>query len=239
MPSDTLSMNVLHEVTVFRELGVRAFMTGRDFGNLSTNSDEAASAVSARWDKVRATLYGVADRLATSRQVHGANIIVHQPGWSGWLRCDSADGHLAPNRGTALGISVADCVPILIAHPNGTVAALHAGWRGIAAGILQRSLRILGAMDMSAGDLRLHLGAAICGKCYEVGRDVYYAVSGRTVEGHALLDLRAEIAGKAALAGVRDISISEHCTSCNNEMFYSHRKGDVGRQFAFIAAPEA
>jgi hypothetical protein len=92
-------------------------------------------------------------------------------------------------------------------------------------------------MELSPGDLRVHFGPSICGKCYEVGRDVYYAVSGRSIEDRAPLDLRAELAGKAAAAGVRGISISEYCTRCNNDLFFSHRAGDDGRQFAFILAP--
>ena len=217
-------------------IGVRAFTTTRALGSLSTSSEEAASVVSARWDKVRIELSPSANRVATARQVHGAHVLIHQEGWSGWLRSDAADGHIAPTPGTAVGISVADCVPILIAHPSGLVCALHAGWRGIAAGILQRGLNSLGKLGVAAADLRIHLGPAICGKCYEVGRDVYFAVSGRTIADRAMIDLRAELAGKAVAAGVRELSISEYCTRCNNDRFFSHRAGDEGRQFAFIVA---
>jgi copper oxidase (laccase) domain-containing protein len=118
------------------------------------------------------------------------------------------------------------------------VAAIHAGWRGIAAGILQRAVVAMQALNLSPADLRVHLGPAICGGCYEVGRDVYYAVTGRSVPGHSLIDLRAELAGKVAALGVRDISISEYCTRCDNSRFFSHRAGDTGRQFAFIVADE-
>jgi hypothetical protein len=127
-------------------------------------------------------------------------------------------------------------VPILIAHESGIVAALHAGWRGIASGILQRGIASLLKLGVRPGDLHIHLGPAICGRCYEVGRDVYFAVSGRSVEDRAMLDLRAELAGKAVATGVRDLTISEFCTKCNNEFFFSHRAGDTGRQFSFIVA---
>jgi hypothetical protein len=127
-------------------------------------------------------------------------------------------------------------VPILIAHGSGIVAALHAGWRGIASGILQRGIASLLKLGARPGDLHIHLGPAICGRCYEVGRDVYFAVSGRSVEDRGMLDLRAELAGKAVATGVRDLTISEFCTKCNNEVFFSHRAGDTGRQFSFIVA---
>jgi YfiH family protein len=227
---------LFESVASFSEFGVRAFVTRRSLGSLSTSSDEPASVVSARWDRVRAELSPAISRIATLRQVHGAHIISHKDGWTGWLRCESADGHISATRGTALGVSIADCVPTLLAHPSGLVAALHAGWRGIAAGILTRALSTLQSLRMSPRDVRVHFGPAICGKCYEVGKDVYFAVSGRQIPGKSLIDLRAELALKATAAGVREISTSDFCTRCNNDHFFSHRAGDAGRQFAFIVA---
>jgi YfiH family protein len=222
------------EISFFADFGVRAFITRRGLGTLSTSSDEPAAAVSARWDRVRAELSPSISRIATSRQVHGAHVIVHQDGWAGWLRCDAGDGHISPSRGTALGVSIADCVPVLMAHPSGIVAALHAGWRGIASGILGRGLAAMRAHRASPREVRVYLGPAICGKCYEVGKDVYFAVSGRTIDGKSTIDLRAELALKAREAGVSEIEISDFCTQCNNDRFFSHRAGDSGRQFAFI-----
>jgi YfiH family protein len=227
---------LFHDIDVFADSGIRAFMSTRELGTLSTNSEESAAIVSARWDRARAKLAPAGDRLATGRQVHGAYVVTHTDGWSGWLRVDSADGHIAMVRGTGLGVSAADCVPIFIAHPSGACALLHAGWRGIAAGILQRALAHLTRGGLGAGDLRVHLGPAVCGRCYEVGRDVYFAVSGRSVADRTTIDLRAELAGKAAAAGVRHLSIDEHCTRCNNDVFFSARAGDAGRQYAFIVA---
>ena len=227
---------LFEDIPTFADFGVRAFTTKRALGTLSTSSDEPASEVSARWDRVRAHLSPAITRIATSRQVHGVHIITHREGWTGWLRSESADGHIAPSRGTAIGVSVADCVPIFMAHPSGVVAMLHAGWRGTAAGILGRALTQLQSQKLAVKDVRIHLGPAICGKCYEVGKDVYFAVSGRSIPGKTLLDLRAELALKATTAGVRDVSISEFCTRCNNEDFFSHRANDAGRQFGFIVA---
>jgi polyphenol oxidase len=229
---------LFENIAAFSDFGVRAFVTKRALGTLSTSSDEPASAVSARWDRVRAELSPSVNRIATSRQVHGVHIISHREGWTGWLRSESADGHIAPKRGTALGVSVADCVPVFLAHPSGVVALLHAGWRGIAAGILTRGIAAFQALNASPRDIRVHMGPAICGKCYEVGKDVYFAVSGRSVDGKSLIDLRAELAAKATAAGVADVTVSEFCTSCNNDQFFSHRAGDPGRQFAFIVADQ-
>jgi YfiH family protein len=231
--------DLFHDIPVFSDFGIRAFVTTRELGSLSTSADEPAAIVSARWDRARVKLAPPANRLATARQVHGAHIVQHGDGWTGWLRSDSGDGHFCLARGTGLGVSVADCVPVFLAHPSGAVALLHAGWRGIAAGILQRGITMFRQNGFDPGDLRIHFGPAICGKCYQVGRDVYFAVSGRSVESRALIDLRAELAGKAAAAGVRELSISEFCTKCDGGYFFSARAGDPGRQFAFIVADDA
>src|SRR5690606_7559315 len=98
---------------------------------------------------------------------------VHEAGWAGWLRADGADGHLTVLPGTSFAVTVADCVPVFVAHPTGAAALLHAGWRGTAAGILPAAVRLLADRGAAATHLRVHLGPAICGACYEVSPDVY------------------------------------------------------------------
>ena len=83
----------------------------------------------------------------------------------------------------------------------------------------------------------MHLGPAICGKCYEVSPDVYAAVIGSTVEVAAKVDLRAAIADRARTLGVRDIAVSEWCTRCSSDQFFSHRGGDAGRQLGVMISP--
>jgi YfiH family protein len=224
------------QVQVFRDIGIRALTTTRALGSLSTSSDEPAAVVSARWERLRVELAPTGGRIATARQVHGTHILVHQSGWCGLLRADAADGHIAPEPGTAVGVSVADCVPVFVAHPSGLVGILHAGWRGIAAGILEKCVATLDGRGVRPSELRVHFGPSICGRCYEVGRDVYFAVSGRNIPDRGPIDLRAELATRAKASGVKHVTISEMCTRCNNDRFYSHRGGDSERQFAFIVA---
>src|ERR1043165_9917985 len=119
-----------------------------------------------RWEELQATLAPGATRLASARQVHGTRVVAHSNGWTGWLRIPEADGHLTRERGTALAVTVADCVPVFIAHPSGAVALVHAGWRGTAGGILGEAVQALSLLGCEAGDLRIHLGPAICGSCY-------------------------------------------------------------------------
>jgi hypothetical protein len=177
-------------------------------------------------------------RLASATQVHGADVIEHEPGWQGWLRADAADGHFSRWRGIAFAVTVADCVPVFLAHPAGAIALLHAGWRGTAAGIVPRALALFAAHGLAPAEVRVHLGPAICGACYEVGPDVYAAVSGRAVDRPTPLDLRAVLAGQAQGAGARDVSTSARCTRCDATRFFSHRGGDADRQVAAMLAAE-
>jgi YfiH family protein len=222
---------------VFADWGVRALATTRAAGSFGTASDEPAAAVTARWDALRdfAAAHGV-DRLATARQVHGAELAVHAPGWRGWLRGPDADGHVAMARGTACAVTVADCVPVYVAHPSGAVALLHSGWRGTEAGILARAVAVLAAAGHRAADLRVLLGPAICGGCYEVSPDVHARLTGRPVDRPTPVDLRAVIAGQARTLGVRQLFAADACTKCDGAVYYSHRAGDAGRQLGVLFA---
>jgi hypothetical protein len=221
----------------FAEWGIRALVTTRAAGSFSTASAEPVTEVMERWDALRRLVAsGPAGRLATARQVHGADVVAHVPGWTGWLRGGDADGHVSHTRGTALAVSVADCVPVLLAHPSGAVAALHAGWRGTVARILDRGVQLLLEQGLRPAALRVVLGPAICGSCYEVSPDVYGQLTGRAVERPTLVDLRAVLAGHARAAGVDDVRTSPLCTRCDNTVLYSHRAGDAGRQLGVIVA---
>jgi YfiH family protein len=218
-------------------LGVRAFTTTRAAGSFGVASDEPVRDVIGRWDRLRADLATSGPRLATARQVHGHRIVVHGVKWEGWLRCSDADGHLALDRGTAMAVSIADCVPVFIVHASGACALLHSGWRGTAERIVERALDLFETRGMPAAELTIHLGPAICGDCYEVSADVYEQVTGRAVARAHTVDLRAVIADHARLRGVRRISTSGRCTRCDNDVFYSHRAGDAGRQVGVLIAP--
>jgi YfiH family protein len=227
----------VESVPQFSAFGVRAFTTTRAVGSFGTGSTEPVKEVMGRWDALRATL--AADggrRLATAAQVHGDRVVEHAPGWEGWLRGPQADGHIAPERGTAVAVTIADCVPVFIAHPSGVVAALHSGWRGTAARIVERAIAQLGARGLKPPELQIHLGPAVCGRCYEVSPEVIQTLTGKLVERPQPVDLRGLIADHARAAGVRQISTSASCTRHNNDRFFSHRAGDPGRQVAVILA---
>lgn len=223
-------------VESFAALGVLAFTTGRSAGSFGTGSDESVRHVMARWSALRTLVSGEHPRLATATQVHGTRIVEHAGEWRGWLRSEDADGHLACERGTAMAVTVADCVPVFLAHPSGAAAALHSGWRGTAAGITERAIERFAALGLSAKEFSLHCGPAICGKCYEVSPDVFGQLTGRSASAPTPVDLRALIADRARALGVGQISVSALCTRCDNDRFYSHRGGDDGRQLGVILA---
>jgi len=218
----------------FTAFGIRAFTTSRAAGTYGMHGPEPVSEVMTRWYALVDELHPVAPRFATARQVHGARVLVHSGDWEGWLRVSDADGHAAPGRGTAAAVSVADCVPIFLAHPAGATALLHSGWRGTAARILDQGVIALAHRGLAASELRVHLGPAICGTCYEVSPDVYRQLTGKEVRAPTTVDLRVLLADRARQLGLRHVTISPSCTRCNNERFFSHRAGDSGRQIGVI-----
>ncbi|MFW6085211.1 MAG: laccase domain-containing protein, partial [Gemmatimonadota bacterium] len=113
--------------------------------------------------------------VAVALQVHGAELAAaaDAPARGLWIPGE-ADGFVGVAPGRLFVVTVADCVPVYLVDPEARAFALvHAGWRGAAAGILDRALdRLSGGRDRLPGALRMHLGPAICGDCYEVGPEV-------------------------------------------------------------------
>ncbi|MDB4876030.1 MAG: Multi-copper polyphenol oxidoreductase, laccase [Gemmatimonadetes bacterium] len=216
--------------------GIRAFTTTRATGSFGVATTEPVRDVMSRWDALRRELRTGGPRFATAAQVHGTRVLVHHGEWQGWLRGDDADGHVAAERGTALAVTVADCVPVFLAHPAGAIALLHSGWRGTATRIVERGIEGLTQRGFPASEIRVHTGPAICGKCYEVSADVYAQLTGTNPGKPTTVDLRALIADHARAAGVIHITTSPSCTRCDNDRFYSHRAGDLGRQLGVMIA---
>ncbi len=224
------------EIAELAAFGVRAFTTTRDAGTFSMSGADPVGEVMSRWTGLQNELATLARRTVIGRQVHGSSIITHRGGWEGLLRTGEADGHVAAERGIALTVSVADCVPIFIAHQSGVVGILHSGWRGTVARIIDAGLGAFGRLGIPPDELRIHLGPAICGRCYEVSAEVRAELTGQPVNRPGNVDIRSLIAEHAREAGVSDLSVSADCTRCDNDRFFSHRAGDSGRQLGVIVA---
>ncbi len=235
-PAESVSGAMYEEVPELASIGVRAFTTTRAAGSFGVATDEPVRLVMERWNALRRELAPAGPRLATAHQVHGHRVLLHGTAWEGWLRANEGDGHAALDRGTALAVSIADCVPVFLAHASGAIALLHSGWRGTASRIVERALDLLESRGIRSGELLMHLGPAICGRCYEVSPDVVERLTSRRVDSPSTVDLRAIIADHARLRGVRRITTSASCTRCNNDGFFSHRAGDAGRQLGVMIA---
>ncbi len=229
-------MKTPHEVVEeFANLGVYAFTTTREAGTFSVAGVDPANEVTNHWSTLLTDISGNSRGVVFSPQVHGADVLSHTGGWDGTLRTHrAADGHATLDRGIALAVTVADCVPVFIAHPSGAIAVLHSGWKGTVAKIIHEGIRTLGQAGLAPDELYVHLGPSICGRCYEVSADVRAQLTGEPTNRAGHVDLRALIAEDAKSAGVRQISVSQFCTRCDNDRFYSHRAGDTGRQLAVI-----
>lgn len=217
--------------------GMRGWMTTRACGSFGFQTDgTATSEVLGRWRELERDLRALGvERVASAHQVHGADVLAHGGDWSGWQRYPEGDGHITVARGTALAVTIADCTPVLVWHQGGAIAALHAGWRGTAAGILDRGLDRMEQLGFPTRECAVHLGPAICGQCYEVGPEVLTAMFGAPATGKGLLDVRAVLAAQAEARGVRRVTIDAACTRCDRDRFFSHRGGDAGRQLGIIA----
>ncbi len=172
------------------------------------------------------------DRVVIGRQVHGAEIASHdgpqapspfsRPGPDP----PQVDGHVVDRAGLAPLVFVADCLPIALAGPAG-VAMLHCGWRGLAAGIISAGARRVEATAAAIGP-----GIGPC--CYEVGSEVLaaFAALGEGIAAERMLDLTEVARRQLDAAGVGAVNAAGLCTSCNPELFFSHRRdgGRTGRQ---------
>jgi YfiH family protein len=161
-----------------------------------------------------------------------------------FLLAGRVDGQVTQTSGYLLACTAADCVPVYLWHPESdALGLLHAGWRGVSAGILDAGLKALRSFGRDCGTgsesgtgIRLHLGPAICGSCYEVDRQVLGPL-GRP-ENRASLDLRGLLVEQALERGVEEdlITVSAHCTRCGPEKLHSYRRDGQksGRMAAFL-----
>ncbi len=218
----------------FEDLGLTALVTTREAGSFGLMDDKQLGEASLRWESLQRTLAQAgALGLACARQVHGTRVLLHHSLPHGWVRHEDADGHLLFGSG-ALAVTVADCVPVFLAHEDGPLGMVHAGWRGVAGGILEQAVRALESAGYLPNRLRLHFGPSICGRCYEVGPDVFAHLTGRPISRPQPVDLRGLLAQQAVALGVARWSVDQACTRCDNDHFFSHRAGDAGRQIGVL-----
>jgi len=168
------------------------------------------------------------------RQVHSATVIEAGEG-----DCGEGDALSTARAGLGLMVATADCVPVLLAG-GGRVAAVHAGWRGIVAGVVPAALATFRAVR----EVEVWIGPAIGPCCYEVGEEVAAAVVASSRSSVALpgrrgrphLDLQEAVAAQLAAAGVTRLVRLARCTACHPAELHSHRRDGAraGRNLALI-----
>jgi len=201
---------------------VRALVTTRGFGDLSQQDAR---------QKLRGLLPAEPRWL---RQVHGRRVI-DLDGKESDLQ---ADGAVTRSAGTVCAVLIADCMPVLLADEAGaTVAVAHAGWRGLAAGVLEATVQ---AMAVPPEKQLAWLGPAIGPRVYEVGEDVRAAFPDHgsafspARPGHWLLDLYAVARRKLQACGVTRVTGGAFCTYSEPERFFSYRRGRATERMAAL-----
>lgn len=207
--------------------------------NLSLSGGDDPAHVRANRARVMAAA-GLPDEPLWLEQVHGT-AVVHAPrAPPGRPRADAA---WSDRPGVVCGVLTADCVPLLLCARSGDlVAAVHAGWRGLAAGIVEAAIE---ALPARAPDLLAWLGPAIGPGVYEVGAEVHRAFTGTDAEagacfaptrpGHWHADLYALARLRLTRLGVTGIYGGDRCTYREPATFFSHRRdGPTGRMLSWI-----
>jgi YfiH family protein len=210
--------------------------------NLGILTEDEPALVARNREIVAAALDRDPEGFAMGRQVHGSDVQVHEhrPEPSAYVTRGmdlvETDGHVTRAPEVTPLVLVADCIPLVMSAP-GAVAAVHCGWRGVVAGIVRVAVsRLCELSEAGPQDLSAALGPGILPCCYEVGEEVVAAFQERGLGGAAserMLDIPRAIRRELTSAGLPEKAIADVrvCTSCNPDLFFSHRRdGPTGRQ---------
>jgi len=202
-------------------------------GDLRVSARTSAEPLEAVQARVLEAL-GVA-AVVVARQVHGADVVVVGDPLEGYVvGLAEGDAVATALTGVATAVHVADCLPIAVGGAAG-VAMVHAGWRGLAAGIVAEGMRALRELGV-AGDLQAAIGPGVGGCCYETDDEVRQRFAAYDASSGRLLDLKAVAAAQLREAGVALIEDCGVCTICSPPgRLFSHRRDGVrtGRQGGF------
>ena len=194
--------------------------------NLGILTDDERERVERNRDLL-ADLAGIGTRaIAMGWQVHGTDVKEWDAPPDGDL--EKVDGHVTARDDLALLVIVADCLPVALAGGD-RVAMVHCGWRGLAGGVLANAVAGFDEPPTAA------VGPGIGSCCYEVGDEVRREFDARFATG-SMLDLRAVADDRLRAAGVEQIEHVDLCTSCREDLFFSHRRdgGVTGRQGGLV-----
>lgn len=216
--------------------------------NVAVGPGDEPASVAENLRRFAAMISVDAERLFQTSQVHGADVRVIEKA-DDRLRIlhEHADALVASDNTVAIGIRTADCVPILLHDATtNTVAAVHAGWRGVVSGIVQASVAQLAIRARGSSGIVAAIGPSIGPCCFEVSEEVASALDEAAPGDDAIIlrdkskphvDLRRAVRLQLRALGVADARIEDvpGCTRCDAEHFFSHRR-DGARSGRLIAA---
>jgi YfiH family protein len=219
-----------------RRAGVLVAFTGRSGGvseapydslNLALTVGDQTSAVQENRRRAAAALGFQPWALALTVQVHGVDVIRVRRGRAGLM--GTADGLVTQSRRPVLGLMTADCAPVVMLGRR--LAVAHAGWRGLAGGVVAAAAAEAGAVRTA------WVGPSIRSCCYEVGPEVAdaFTAAGLPMADATHVDIPEAAAAALRAAGVTSIAVSQVCTGCDPRWFSHRRDGTTGRNGAFAA----
>src|SRR5579871_3786651 len=246
----TLDLDGIRHGFFTRDGGVSGGLYTSLNGGVGSN-DDAGHVAENRARMARAL--GVApERFLTCYQIHSPQVVVVETPWTAETR-PRADAIVTRMRDLAIGVSTADCGPVLLADPKARViGAAHAGWRGALTGVVEAAIGAMEQLGARRGEIRAVLGPMIRQQNYEVGADLIARFSAEdpasnrffapaTRDGHALFDLAGYIGSRLGRAGIRSVEGLGHCTYADPAQFFSFRRtthrgeADYGRHVNAIA----
>jgi YfiH family protein len=248
--AETLKLSGLRHAFFTREGGVSGGVYASLNGGVASR-DEAGRVAENR-ARMAAALAVKPHRFLTAYQVHSPDVIVAEEPWPSDAR-PRADAIVTRTASLAIGVSTADCGPVLFADADARViGAAHAGWRGALSGVVEATVAAMERLGAKRRNIRAALGPMIRQDNYEVGPDFiarfaaedkasadYFRPAAR--EGHALFDLAGYIVARLDRAGVSEIEDLGLCTYAQPERFFSFRRTthraepDYGRHINAIA----
>lgn len=248
--ADILALTGIRHAFFTRAGGV----SGGHYASLNggVGSRDSAANVAENRARMAAELRVEPRRFLTAYQVHSSQVVTAEAPWSNDAR-PHADAIVTRMRALAIGVTTADCGPILLADPQaGVIGAAHAGWRGALTGVIDATVEAMERLGAERSQIRAAIGPMIRQSNYEVGPDLIARfdaedrVSSRFFtpaprDGHALFDLGGYVAARLARAGVAQVEDIGLCTYADPARFFSYRRtthhaeADYGRHVNAIA----
>jgi len=220
--------------------------------NGGVGSGDSAANVAENRARMAAALDVEPRNLVTACQIHSPDVVVAEAPWTVEAR-PRADAIVTRTRGIAVGVTTADCGPILLLDPEmRVIGAAHAGWRGALAGVAEAAVAAMERLGAERDRIRAALGPMIRQTSYEVGPDLIARFAADDPEssrffrparrdGHALFDLAGYVIARLRRAGIEQIEDLGLCTYAEPQRFFSFRRSthrgetDYGRHVNAIA----